>query len=361
MRSIPNAVASQDKRGQTTKAWVKAKALNHVKVDMDNLKKLRDWLKKLLYESSKGRAPDLFIEANEETITRLLDLTCQMIRLGKTKSVGTGYICQRYEEAQSGRLYAKRLNLQTVPSLIKESALSGLWEYDFSNCHFSIFSQMASKAGYECKSIKNYLNNKEQVRDLVATHAGISKNDAKACLLALMYGAHITLWEENAIPSLIGVQASEKLFKVKEFMEIKDDIQKAQGLILKSWTRTANGLVNAFGKAIESNARPVEKMAHLTQGVEAKALQIALNLYPESIVLLQHDGFASTSKLDSNAITEAVFKEIGYHLELEGKVIQPHPDAYFLKVANRAISKAEKQPKPVNIRLSKGFCNDLAS
>ena len=356
MQSIPKAVASQDKRGQTTKAWVQAKALNHVKVDMDNLKRLRNWLKNLHDAYLNGRTPDdLFIKYNEDTIKRMLDLTCQMIRLGRTKPVGTGYIVQRYEEAQSGRVYAQRLNLQTVPSLIKEASLSGLWEYDFANCHFSIFNQMADKAGYQCTAIQHYLANKEQVRQLVANQAGISKNDAKACLLALIYGANITLWEENAIPQAIGMEASAKLFKVPEFLAIKHDINKAQHLILKTWVKTANGLVNAFGKAIKATARPVEQMAHLTQGIEAKALQTALNLYPESIVLLQHDGFASIHRLDTKAITDAIFEVTGYNLELEEKVIQPNPDAYFLKVANRADSKVEKPKTLATMSLTEEF------
>lgn len=63
-------------------------------------------------------------------------------------------------------------------------------------------------------------------------------------------------------------------------------------------------------------------MAHLIQGIEAKALQAAVNLYPNDIVLLQHDGFAATARLDVSAITDAVFSATGYCLELEEERIQ---------------------------------------
>ena len=60
-------------------------------------------------------------------------------------------------------------------------------------------------------------------------------------------------------------------------------------------------------------------------------MKAAIDLYPSQIVLLQHDGFAATAKLDKQAITEAVLQATGYRLELEEEQIQVSPDAYFLK------------------------------
>jgi len=362
LKSIPAAVASQDKRGQTTKAWANAKKLNLVKIDLDNLKRLSDWLKAILTAFENGRVhDDLFLELNQDSISRLFDMTRQLIRLGRTKPIGTGFIIQKYEEAQSGRVYGKRLNLQTIPSLIKEAALAGLWEYDFENCHFAIFDQMAAKAGYQCTEIQKYLANRKTIRNSIAEQAGITPEEAKKCLLALLYGAQTTLWDENAIPEAIGAEAASKLYKIPEFMGVKKNIKEGRNVILKNWPKTANGLVNGFGKAIASNAKPVEQIAHLTQGVEAKALQTALDMHPNEIVLLQHDGFATTSRIDIKAITDAVWETTGYHLNLEEKLIQINPDAYFLKTQNKADSKVKKLVKPMPMRLSNGFSNGFAS
>ena len=77
-----------------------------------------------------------------------------------------------------------------------------------------------------------------------------------------------------------------------------------------------------------------QQLAHLLQGVEAKALEAAYSLYPEKIVLLQHDGFTSTKPLDTKRIEAAMLEATGYLLKVEQKVIQvnlarafdKHPD-----------------------------------
>ena len=58
-------------------------------------------------------------------------------------------------------------------------------------------------------------------------------------------------------------------------------------------------------------------------------------MYPNDIVLLQHDGFASTRRLSDKAIMEAVFQATSYRLELEEKTIRIDPDVPFLKYRNK--------------------------
>ncbi|GAB3362684.1 MULTISPECIES: hypothetical protein [Giesbergeria] len=345
MKTIPAAVAGKDMLGVNTTAWTNAKELNVVRVDLASLERLRRWLAQVLADYDDGRVPhDLATEfPAREDVERLAHATGQIIRLAKTDVAGNGYIAHRYVQATTGRLYAKGVNLQNAPSLIKQAALAGLWEYDFSNCHFAIIAQMAQQHGYQCKAIARYLADKKATRRVIAAQAGISDNQAKVCLLAVMYGARLSEWHENAIPEAIGQEAAARLFKVAQFKAIADDVAAARRAILKGWPRTAAGrLTNAFGKAIDGKARAVEQMAHLVQGVEAKALQTAIDLYPNKIVLLQHDGFASTSKLNVGVITEAVFQATGYRLELEEDRIRVDPDAHFLK--NRILFEMARQP-----------------
>lgn len=65
-------------------------------------------------------------------------------------------------------------------------------------------------------------------------------------------------------------------------------------------------------------------------------------MHPTDIVLLQHDGFASTRRLSDKAIMEAVFQATSYRLELEEKTIRIDPDAQFLRNRN----KLEIRPQP---------------
>lgn len=331
------AVASKGMDGITTTAWRRAKALNKTRVNLDALKKLRQWLVRRLDDRTTGRiSGSLFSDApNAESIKYLADMTAQIIRLAKTDVVGHGYVLHRYVQARSGRLYAKGINLQTAPKVIKEAALSGLWEYDFANCHYAILSQMAAQFGYQCAAIAHYLANKKATRRAIADGAGITEDQSKVCLLAIMYGARASEWHDSAIPLAIGPDKAKRLYQLDQFAAIKADIQGARQAILKHWPRTRNGrLSNAFGKAISSKEPAERRLAHLIQGVEAKALKAAIELYPDTIVLMQHDGFAALTRLDICAIEAAVQDATGYRLALEEQRIQVDLDAHFLRSQN---------------------------
>lgn len=336
-KTLPAAFASTDTKGKAarvSKAAKGSKELRHVPVDLDTLQRLRKWLTGIRCEWLDGRAPhDLVTQyPSLVVIERLYELTSQVIRMAKTDVAGHGYIAQQYTESPSGRWYANGVNLQNSSSLIKEAALAGLWEYDFSNCHFDIIRQMAAQYGYECKAIADYLADKKPTRQAIADQAGISVEQAKVCLLAIMYGARASTWHENAIPQEIGKAAADRLYKVDLFKGIMRDVARARAVILKKWPRTANGsLTNAYGKAISGTDTRAQQLAHLIQGAEAKALMVAIDMHPNDLVLLQHDGFVATRKLYAPAITKAVLQATGYLLVLEESQIQINPDAQFLK------------------------------
>jgi hypothetical protein len=336
-KTLPGAFASTDTKGKATRisrAAKGSKELRHVPVDLETLGRLRKWLTGIKREWLAGRAPhDLVTQyPSLVVIERLYELTSQVIRMAKTDVAGHGYIAQQYTESPSGRWYANGVNLQNSSSLIKEAALAGLWEYDFSNCHFDIIKQMAAEYGYECKAIADYLADKKPTRQAIADQAGISVDQAKVCLLAVMYGARASTWHENAIPEEIGKEAATRLYKVALFNGIVKDVARARAVILKKWPRTANGsLTNAYGKAISGTDKRARQLAHLIQGAEAKALMVAIDMHPNDLVLLQHDGFVATRKLYVPAITKAVLQATGYLLALEESQIQVNPDAQFLK------------------------------
>lgn len=333
LEKVPAAVASKDMKGATTTAWKSAKYLNMVKVDLQSMKMLRKWLQSIKTDWENGTPPyDLATEYPPlSVIDRLLDCLAQVNRMSKTDVAGHGCIAQRYMESKSGRLYAKGINLQNTPSLIKQAALHGLWEYDIENCHFVILEQMAASHGYQCQAIADYLANKKQTRQAIAEQAAISVEQAKTCLLAIMYGARRSDWHTNAIPNAVGQEGARRLFQTPLFNGIAEDVKRARVAILKGHKRSRGSLINAFGKAIKASESPEEILAHLIQGVEALALKTVIDLYPHDIVLLQHDGFAASTRLDDKAIIEALYKVTGYRFNLEESVIRINPDAQFQK------------------------------
>ena len=337
LKTLMPAIASKDMDGITTTAWCRGIRLNRVPVDIKALEGLRSYLMKQKREWEAGRRPaNLFAgPINLDVIESLLANTAQVIRLAKTKTAGEGYVMHRYVQASSGRLYAKGVNLQTTPRVVKEAALAGLWEFDFSNCHYAILHQMANQFGYQSEAIGDYLTNKQAIRGAIAKEAGISVEQAKVCLLAIMYGARRSRSPFTAIPETIGIEAANRLYKVDSFSSLHQDIQKARRKIIEGHPRNRTGWIkNQFGRSIGGRASDEEILAHLIQGVEATALKTVLDMHPDDIVLLQHDGFTATKELDTEAIEQAVFKATGYQMTLEVERIQMNPDAHFAKRRN---------------------------
>jgi hypothetical protein len=331
VKTVPPAVASKDKAGVTTRAWGAAKKLNLVKVDLNALAELKSELNEGVAElrefKTDGDSDAVLLRAD---IDRVIEAIGKISRLAMTEVAGKAHIAHHYEESNSGRLYPTGISLASTQTVVKDAALTGCWEYDVSNCHYAILAQMSVKFGHTCTAIEDYLIHKKQIRTDIADQAGISVRKAKTCLVALMYGARASTWHENAIPREIGAEAAARLYVTPLFKGLKDDIANARAAVLSKCLKKRNGsTVNAFDKSITLTASSEQKMAHLLQGVEAKALQAVVNRFPDDIVLVQHDGFVSTTRLDVSVLSEAIFEATGFRLELEERQLKANAQDYF--------------------------------
>jgi hypothetical protein len=325
-KTIPEAVASKSMDGLTISRWRNAKRLNRVKVDVAALARLQ---KKLRKERDMLRAR-VDVGGDHETqairadrIQRLIDTAAQILRLANTETAGKDFVAHRYVMARSGRLYARDVNLQTVPIPIKQAALAGLWEYDIANCHYAILLWMAKKIGHSCPTIAVYLAAKETTRSTIADEVGISVAEAKYVLIAALYGATKSPRPGSAIADKIGEEKAKVLFANRHYVAIDRDIATARRKILAKEPRSSNGWIkNAFGQSIRVTSNSRKILAHLIQGVEATCLQAAIDLYPKDIVLVQHDGFAASRQLEVDAIEAAMLRATGCALKLEEKQIK---------------------------------------
>lgn len=343
---VPAAIASTSTEGKPVDKtqWEEAKALNLVRVDLEALKKLRAYLRDILDIYRVGRVPDDLITRfpGPEVIERWWRFTAKIIRYAMTDIGGHGAILHRYWIAPSGRLFARGVNLQGAPGMVKEAALHGMWDYDFANCHYAILSQMAAKFGYTTGAVNHYIDNKEPVRRELSEAAGITRKELKDCLLMVLYGARQSTRDEDSIAGRIGAEAALKLYAQPLFVALKKDIEGARRAILRGWPRRGGRLVNDSGKAIQDRGvPPPEKLAHLTQGAEAKALLVAFNLHPNQIVLLQHDGFTSTARLDPERIQQEVLAQTGYSLRLEETRLRLDPHQRFMNYRPKKLNRPE--------------------
>jgi len=329
IRTLPAAISSKGLNGVTATAWRKAKVHNKIPVDIAWMRRAHDWISRTLEDQ---QPKDLFAQADHEELTYRAEVLGQLLRISHTDVAGRGYVIHRYAEATTGRLYARGISLQTVPRLIRKAALHGLYEYDIENCHYAVFSQMAARFGVECHAVNRYLAGKHQTRARIADAVGIQVEQAKVCLLALMYGAKLAQRPDNAIPEAIGVENARRLYADPTFASIATDLRQGRAAILKSWPRRRRTLLNAMGKPIGLKEPAEDRLAHVIQGVEAQALRSIVELYPEEVVLLMHDGFVANRSLDVPLMERRMFDATGYRLTISGGVIHIPANLEFSKM-----------------------------
>ena len=351
----PKAIASQDSEGARTTRWRginKAGSLSLVPVNIDSLKKFGKHIGKDADTWKRtGRAPqDLFMPyPSLDALVELQEKVAQIIHLAHT-TMGLGRILHIYEESDSGRLYAQGgATLCGVPKQFRKAALVGLWDYDVENCHFDIIVQMAERIGVHCDAIKHYLNEKKSVRYEIADAIGISYDEAKTSLLSVMYGAksEAWYWYKNAIPDNIGTDAARRLNDLPLFANIANEVKRArQAILAHTKLNRQGGLVNAFGKSIKADAHSHEQqLAHLIQGIEAQALEACTELYPNEIVLLQHDGFTATKQLDVTALKQAIQTATTYTLKLKEERVLPDIAEQYGSAAANEKKREEKEKR----------------
>jgi len=329
----PKAVASKDTRGVTRSQWATTKFRSQVPVDIETLKRVKKEFRRFqrIFESGVWNEDLFFTSKRPDKIYHCIDVINQILKLANT-DLGKGYVIHRYFECKTGRLYAKNINLQTTPRLIKQAALHGLWEYDFENCHFTIFKQLANRIDIKCPVIDNYLQHTEAIRNQIANNINISLDDTKTCLIAIIYGANSFAWEEAKIPKLIGVDKARRLIKHPQYLAIFLEVKEIRPEILNHWPSTGRTTyLNTAGKRVKKSESERKILAHLVQGVEAWLLNIVLDKHQEEIVLLQHDGFASKTRLDPAAIKKLLKKLTGLNMPLKEKTIKLEENLSFPK------------------------------
>lgn len=325
----PTAIEAKNLLGTTRAGFKNLLIRPTVPVNLAQLKKLLVSIEARLYAHEAGiHQAELFSASPDIGFLHELKQEVQgLVHLARNEQ-WPGSILTRYTESPSGRLYATGMtNLQNCRRVTRQAALAGFYDLDIENCHFDILDQMAERHGYVCTAIRAYLADKKGHRRVMAELFGITEGQAKTAFITLVYGARFSVRDEDALPKLLG-PATQAVYQHPPFKALKDDIAGARKAILKAQTVSRQTITNARGLTIDIGEKDDrQQLAHLLQGVEAAALEAACRVYPEKIVLLQHDGFSSSTRLDTRRIEEAILAATGYQLKVEQKAITVDLDA----------------------------------
>jgi len=338
IHKVPNALRSTSSvpwHQQVADSVIKRTTLNRVQVNCLLLRELSTSLGDVLSKPSSELPENPSFDEwpyprRRESVYSVKIFTDKLLMLAESPYGGKDTIVHVYIECASGRVYATGLNLQNAPRVVKSFALEGHWEYDIKNCHFALIDQMVEPLGYECKAIRDYLSRKAELREAISSKVDIPLSKAKRCLLATMYGARITLSKECAIPKGIGMEKAKILYEMPEFSDLAAEIKKCSKLIANNATK--NGQYppkNAFGKTLQGKATVSQILSHQINGVERCALEAAISVCQDDVVLLQHDSLVSRKRLDVNIIEEAIFSKTGYRLSISETLIQSKFDQFM--------------------------------
>jgi len=337
----PRAVASEDHRGRAPKAWANAHVSNNVPVDFQLLLTYDAHLQRYLRTGGRLVAGALvpFTEEELQTIEQRVYILARLIALANSNLGRRRCIPHRYEEAGCGRLYATGVNLQSAPREIRDAALHGSWDYDFSNCHYTIILQLALRHGLDLPEVRWYLDNKKAVRQAFAARVGTDEDTIKTCLLAPIYGARSTLWSGAEIPQLLGEDRARKLYADPQFRALKADVARARKVILRRADVRQGRLFNAVGSSIPvretegprwgKRRKPAELFAHIVFGVEAQLLRVVVDAYTDDVLLLMHDGFVSRRQLEVNDLEDLIRQRTGFSMKLDEDPIEVPPEMSF--------------------------------
>lgn len=354
-----NAIRSKDRQGNNTKFKGQIPQLGKislagVRMVEDSLAKVRNWFcqnietgelsnldqnvydRFLQYDTGTGHKK---IENRDKAFQSYQALITKINTIARVTKRPTGTMPFKYVEIITGRLYSDGINPQTWPRELRKAAFPGQYDFDFENCHYSIFSQLAKREDKQTPSIDYYLANKRQVRRSLADDIGVSKDDMKQCLIALIYGARLTVWEgndkrkANAVTDIIGPEKATKLFLNPLYINMKLDINACRKSILRAHTKS-QGLVNAMGKALPlkvqldkdgKKEKKVDFLSHILQGYESKMLETVVQLHGESITVLQHDGWTCTDgNICLNNISSQIQVKTGLVMAITKEIIPYH-------------------------------------
>jgi len=221
-----------------------------------------------------------------------------------------------YREVSTGRYFAVGGTLQGYSRAVRYAALEGCYEYDLEAAHQNILVQVLDQHNIEIAEIdvvREYIANKQFIRNKLAKELGLSLKKVKTILQALTYGAKLSRSHHEAIYEICNanVKTIEKVVTnawLRRYME-------AFKLASKALAKQEVGSVNAVG--IEFNkTTDRERLAHILQGCERQVIDAIIKRSDRSnIALLVHDCIVTYNKVKLKRLNKVVKQEIGFDLE----------------------------------------------
>ncbi len=229
-----------------------------------------------------------------------------------------------------GRLFEEN-RLQETTRRVRSVALNGMWDYDISNCHYTLIAQLASNKGLETRWINDYLANKRtrraEIKNIleVASGAKVDEEDAKSAIIALAYG--MSLYRSKSLNKIFKDENVVRAFSVNPWIRaIRDEVLKCRRALLEPFKMKSGGylVTNALGLRQSFGARDYGRaLSFLVTGVESAILDEVLQGWGSDVVLCIHDGWVSRTELPVQEIEDRIARQTGFRVTIEVDRISP--------------------------------------
>lgn len=208
-----------------------------------------------------------------------------------------------YNQLPCGRKVAiGSYTIQHMPKWLRNIALSGWYDIDFRNCHYTI----ASTYG-DFPTINEYVENTEQIREMLAMDCGVSKDSVKKAMLSKIYGAKNSTSEYCAVGEYLG-KAAESFINHWFIKSLDGDIKRLVPILLEEAEKNPWIL-----------GKDASKCAQVLMHDESRMLDIATSNVDDAILMF--DGFMTQEKQDIQKIQSSIRKLTGIPIEVtEGRV-----------------------------------------
>ncbi len=237
-------------------------------------------------------------------------------------------VLQLYQESTNGRLSplsgVNSPNIITTPNRIRKILFSdmGLYDYDMSNAHFSIFNSLAEQHGVECTNLKYYLENKQACRIEWSKEYFVRIKALKAYLISWLYGGSNNAIEENTFYSTLGEETLVAFKKDKLLSGIYKDIIRARRVIVNK-NRKNKIVTNILGKEREVVSLKSD-LSFILYGYESKIMETVNQIIGDDMKVMIYDGWIG-NKVDVSFLESEVERELGLKVRFDEELIESTP------------------------------------
>lgn len=298
-----------------------------VNVDTASLRSYIAKTQQTIAETDKGKHYSDKLRKNLAAAQRLLMMVHEA-----DDSNATDYLRERWEQADTGRLYGQGYSLQCMTQEVRHAALGVCHKYDFKACAFALMAGLAHSINptLQLGATLDYITNRAKIRERIAKQTGISVALVKEIFTALGFGAELKNNTHNAIRGALakaarmqhdseerldrdvynnlGAVEFARLVGNETFGFIYGELQQINATILQHFDgddfEISGNAYNATHPKTGKKRNSRQKLAFVYQAMESSAMLRFAELAEQEPLLTTHDCIYFKQKLSSEQVKD---------------------------------------------------------